>query len=196
MRGTPFIYQGQEIGMTNFDFKGFDEVNDVETLNWNRLLKRFHIPAWLRWKWLKESSRDNARTPVQWSDEANAGFTTGKPWLGINGNYRKINYASQRGDGNSVLGFYKKLIALRAENDVLKYGEFRPLGAKGNVIAWQRVLGDEVWTVLLNFSDRAARAGSLLSGASCGGIVVSNTGRTAMTETLLPYEAVVLRNAE
>ncbi|MDR2053709.1 MAG: alpha-glucosidase [Treponema sp.] len=194
MRGTPFIYQGQEIGMTNFDFKGFGEVNDVETLNWNRLLKRFHVPAWLRWKWLKESSRDNARTPVQWSGEANAGFTTGKPWLGINGNYTKINYASQRGDSNSVLAFYKKLIGLRAENDVLKYGEFRPLGARGKVIAWQRVLDDETWTVLLNFSGRAASAGSLLSGAAGGGIVVSNTGRTAMTKTLLPYEAVVLKN--
>jgi oligo-1,6-glucosidase len=195
MRGTPFIYQGQEIGMTNFDFRGFGEVNDVETLNWNRLLKRFHVPSWLRWKWLKESSRDNARTPVQWSGEVNAGFTTGKPWIGINGNYTKINYASQRGDGDSVLGFYKKLIRLRAENDVLKYGEFRPLGARGSVIAWRRVLGDEAWTVLLNFSGRTARAGSLLSGARGGVIVVSNTGRTAVTETLLPYEAVVLKNA-
>jgi oligo-1,6-glucosidase len=191
LRGTVFIYQGQEIGMTNFDFKGFDDVNDVETLNWNRLLKRFHVPARLRWKWLKESSRDNVRTPVQWSDEANAGFTTGQPWLGINGNYRRINYAAQRDDSNSILSFYKKLIALRAENDVLKYGEFRPLGARGSVIAYQRILGDETWTVLLNFSGRSAGAGSLLRNAA-GGIVVSNTGRTAMTETLRPYEAVVL----
>jgi oligo-1,6-glucosidase len=193
LRGTPFIYQGQEIGMTNFDFRGLEEVNDVETLNWNRLLQRFHVPAWLRWKWLKESSRDNTRTPVQWSAEANAGFTTGKPWLGINGNYQKINYASQRGDGNSVLGFYKKLIRLRAESDALKYGEFRPLGSRGNLIAWQRILGDEAWTVLLNFSARTARAGSLLSEVKGGAIVVSNTGRTTMTEPLLPYEAVVLK---
>jgi oligo-1,6-glucosidase len=195
LRGTPFIYQGQEIGMTNFDFKGFEEVNDVETLNWNRLLKRFLVPAWLRWKWLRESSRDNARTPVQWSGEANAGFTTGRPWLGVNSNYTRINYASQRGDSNSVLGFYKKMIRLRAGSDVLKYGEFRPLGARGSVIAYQRVLGAEVWTVLLNFSGKAAGAGRLLSAAGAAGVVVSNSGRTAITETLLPYEAAVLRNA-
>ncbi|MDR0452797.1 MAG: alpha-glucosidase [Treponema sp.] len=192
LRGTPFIYQGQEIGMTNFDFRGFGEVNDVETLNWNRFLKRFHVPARLRWKWLKESSRDNARTPVQWSAGVNTGFSAGKPWLGINGNYTRINYESQRGDDNSVLGFYKKMIALRAGSDVLKYGEFRPLGAKGSVIAYQRVLGDKAWTVLLNFSPRAARPGPLLAGAAGGSVVASNTGRTAMAETLLPYEAVVL----
>jgi glycosidase len=178
--------------MTNFDFKGFEEVNDVETLNWNRFLKRFHVPSWLRWRWLKESSRDNARTPVQWSDGPNAGFTTGRPWLGINGNYTKINYASQRGNDNSVLAFYKKMISLRAESDVLKYGEFRPLGARASVIAYERVLGDEAWTVLLNFSPRAARPGPLLAGTAGGRVVVSNTGRTDMTETLLPYEAVVL----
>jgi glycosidase len=190
LRGTPFIYQGQEIGMTNFDFKGFEEVKDVETLNWNRLLQGFHVPVRLRWKWLKESSRDNARTPVQWDEKPNAGFSTGKPWLGVNGNYRKINYASQRKDENSVLAFYKKMIRLRAENEVLKYGDFRPLGAKGNVIAWQRVLEDQVWTVLLNFSPRPARFSSLFSGSNR--LIVSNTGRTAMTETLRPYEAVVL----
>jgi glycosidase len=168
----------------------------VETLNWNRFLKRFYVPERLRWKWLKESSRDNARTPVQWSAEANAGFTTGKPWLGINGNYTTINYDSQRGDDNSVLGIYKKMIALRAESDVLKYGEFRPLGAKGSVIAYERVLGDEAWTVLLNFSPRVVRLRPPLSGLTSGDavIVISNTGRPAMTEEmLLPYEAVVLK---
>ncbi|MDR1352630.1 MAG: alpha-glucosidase [Treponema sp.] len=196
LRGTPFIYQGQEIGMTNFDFKGFGEINDVETLNWNRFLKRFHVPARLRWKWLKESSRDNARTPVQWSAGANAGFSTGKPWLGVNGNYTRINYASQRGNGNSVLGFYQAMIRLRAGSDALKYGGFRPLGARENVIAYQRVLGGEAWTVLLNFSAGAARPGPLLSGAAGGRIIASNTGRTAMTETLLPYEAVILKTPE
>ncbi|MDR3337080.1 MAG: glucohydrolase, partial [Treponema sp.] len=191
LRGTPFIYQGQEIGMTNFDFKGFDEVNDVETLNWNKLLGRFGIPKWLRWKWLKESSRDNARTPVQWSAETGAGFTTGKPWLGINSNYTKINYASQRDDSDSILSFYKSMIRLRSESETLKYGEFRPLGAGGNAIAYERVLGSEVYRVLLNFSRRKGKI-RRLGDIAGGSIVASNSGRTEMTDTLEPYEAVVL----
>ncbi|MDR2517686.1 MAG: alpha-glucosidase, partial [Spirochaetaceae bacterium] len=138
LRGTPFIYQGQEIGMTNFDFSGFEEINDIETLNINRLLKKIGVPERLRWKWLRESSRDNARTPVQWSSGAGAGFTTGTPWLGINGNYRRINYESQRDREDSVLGFYRMMIRLRAQSAVLKYGEFRSLGARGSVIAYER----------------------------------------------------------
>jgi oligo-1,6-glucosidase len=198
LRGTPFIYQGQEIGMTNFDFTGFDQVKDVESLNMNRLMKRFHIPAWLRWKWLRVSSRDNARTPVQWSAEDGAGFTTGTPWLGINRNYTRINYASQQNDSGSVVSYYKKLIALRAGSETLKYGEFKPVGSKGGVIAYQRILGGETWTVLLNFSRKPAKtaflaktaAGSVIATSS---ITVSNTNRTELTGTLLPYEALVLK---
>jgi oligo-1,6-glucosidase len=193
LRGTPFIYQGQEIGMTNFDFKGFDEVNDVETLNWNKLLKRFCIPKWLRWKWLKESSRDNARTPVQWSGEKGAGFTSGKPWLGINGNYTKINYAAQRYDSNSVLSFYKMMIRLRSDSETLKYGEFRSLGAEGNVIAYERVSGGETYRVLLNFSRKTGKLKSLAKIPAGSGIVTTNTGRTEMTSLLQPYEAVILK---
>ncbi|GHT79192.1 alpha-amylase [Spirochaetia bacterium] len=203
LRGTPFIYQGQEIGMTNFDFTGFDQVKDVESHNMNKLMKRYHIPAFLRWKWLKVSSRDNARTPVQWSAAAGAGFTTGTPWLGINSNYKRINYASQKNGSDSVLSYYKKLIALRAESETLKYGEFTPVGSKGGVIVYQRTLGDETWTVLLNFSRKPAKiaflaktaAGGALAKSDSGSITiaVSNTNRTKLTGTLLPYEALVLK---
>ncbi|MDR0448516.1 MAG: alpha-glucosidase, partial [Treponema sp.] len=107
LRGTPFIYQGQEIGMTNFDFNGLEEVKDIETHNLSRLMKKMGIPGWLRWKWLRLSSRDNSRTPFQWNAGSGAGFTTGKAWLGINGNYKKLNYQAQRNDPDSVLSFYK-----------------------------------------------------------------------------------------
>jgi oligo-1,6-glucosidase len=191
LRGTPFVYQGQEIGMTNFDFTGFDQVNDVETLNLNRLLKRFGVPRALRWRWLRESSRDNARTPMQWSAAANAGFTTGKPWLGINQNYKRINYESQKGDPGSVLNFYKKLIALRASSETLKYGGFKPLSARGGVIAYERALpgkpGGESYTVVLNISKRRGK-----TAAIPGEIVISNTGRKEPAGILLPYEALVL----
>jgi oligo-1,6-glucosidase len=190
LRGTPFVYQGQEIGMTNFDFTGFDEVNDVETLNLSRLMKRIGLPEWLRWKWLKESSRDNARTPVQWNAAANAGFTTGKPWLKINHNYKQINYESQKNDPDSVLSFYKKLISLRASSETLKYGGFKPLYTRDGIIAYERagVRGSESYIVILNISKKQGKA------VFPGEIIISNTGRTEQTGTLLPYEALVLRN--
>jgi oligo-1,6-glucosidase len=200
LRGTPFIYQGQELGMTNFDFTGFDQMNDVESLNMNALLKRYHVPARLRWKWISLASRDNARTPMQWSAEDGAGFTTGKPWLGINGNHRRINYESQAGDPDSVRNFYKKLIALRSSSETLMYAPFRPRCARGPVIAYDREGEDEVWTVILNFSGRRAdlagalrKAGIDARPALAGGkVAVSNTGRTGLTGKLEPWEAVVI----
>jgi oligo-1,6-glucosidase len=190
LRGTPFVYQGQEIGMTNFDFAGFGEVNDVETLNLNRMMKRLPLPEWLRWKWLRESSRDNARTPVQWNAADNAGFTTGKPWLKINQNYKQINYESQKNDPDSVLSFYKQLVALRASSETLKYGGFKPLYTRGGIVAYERasVRGSESYIVILNISKKSGKA------VFPGEIIISNTGRKEQTGTLQPYEALVLRN--
>ncbi|MDR1948490.1 MAG: alpha-glucosidase [Spirochaetaceae bacterium] len=188
LRGTPFIYQGQEIGMTNFDFTDFSRLDDIESHNMNKLLKRMGLPAGLRWRWIKESSRDNARTPVQWSAAWGAGFTSGKPWLGINGNHKRINYESQTGDPNSVLNYYKKLIRLRAASDTLKYGLFRPLLAKGGLIAYERELEGELFTVALNFSKKPVKADFP------GVMVISNYDRTIQTGILSPWEAMVLKN--
>ncbi|MDR0758669.1 MAG: alpha-glucosidase [Treponema sp.] len=197
LRGTPFIYQGQELGMTNFDFTGFDQVNDVESLNMNALLTRYHVPERLRWKWISAASRDNARTPMQWSAGEGAGFTTGKPWLGINGNHRRINYESQAADPHSVRNFYKKLIALRSSSETLKYAPFTPRHARGPVIAYDREGEDEVWTTILNFSGKRADLAGALRAAETGpdtgcAIAVSNTGRTALTGRLEPWEALVV----
>ncbi|MDR2661653.1 MAG: alpha-glucosidase [Treponema sp.] len=145
LRGTPFIYQGQEIGMTNFDFTGLDQVKDIETHNLNRLMKKLFIPGPLRWKWLRLSSRDNARTPFQWNREPGAGFTEAVrpgepgPWLGINGNHTRINYEAQKDDPDSVLSYYKKMIRIRAESDTLKYGAFRPLFSGRRLMMYRRV---------------------------------------------------------
>jgi oligo-1,6-glucosidase len=157
LRGTPFIYQGQELGMTNFDYKSLDEVNDVVSHGMDRLMKKLHIPGFLRWKWIRASSRDNARTPMQWDDTENAGFSRGKPWLGVNRNYRHINYASQKNDPGSVLNFYKALIALRRNSQCLIYGEFIPLYADNRLMIYQRKLGNETYTVALNFSSRTVK---------------------------------------
>ncbi|MDR1445843.1 MAG: alpha-glucosidase [Treponema sp.] len=213
LRGTVFIYQGQEIGMTNFDFRSLKELNDVESRNLDALMKKMHIPGFLRWKWVRASSRDNSRTPVQWSAAFNAGFTSGKPWIGVNSNYTRINYESQKQNPASVLNFYKKLIALRRSSECLKYGAFervlsggepggeasgtayssgsaegsRPL--PGNLVAYRRSLGGEVYTVVLNFSRRFVRVPLRFPGAE---IVISNTDRTVWSDRLEPWEAVVL----
>ena len=186
LRGTPFIYQGQEIGMTNFDFTGLSQLNDVESHNIDKMMRSLGIPARLRWKWIKMASRDNSRTPVQWDDGPGAGFTDGTPWLGVNGNYVRINYAEQQSRNDSILSFYKKMIALRASSETMKYGDFSPLYSKGGVIVYARELETELIITILNFSKKPARA------AYVGRVAASNTGRESYDGSLAPYEAVVL----
>jgi len=193
LRGTPFIYQGQEIGMTNFDFQSLEEVNDVESHSLNRLMKKMRIPGFLRWKWIKASSRDNARTPMQWDSGNNAGFTAAKPWLGINANFRYINYESQKNNPSSVLNFYKALIALRQKSDCLKYGEFLPIFADTHLMIYQRRLGDEAYTVALNFSSRKKRLPKKI--ALQGTPVVSNSGKVELSEVMLPWEGALIKAA-
>jgi oligo-1,6-glucosidase len=195
LRGTVFIYQGQEIGMTNFDFKSLDEVKDVESLNLDKLMKKFHIPRWLRWKWIRASSRDNARTPMQWSGEKNAGFTGGRPWLGINANYRRINYEAQKKDPASVLNFYKTLIRLRLQSPCLMEGVFRPLYGDSRIMIYSRELGSEVYTAALNLSGREIKLGSVPAGiiGAAGRVAVSNTGRTEAGKRLLPWEGMLFK---
>ena len=210
LRGTLFIYQGQEIGMTNFDFDRLSQLNDVESYNIDKLLRSLFIPKRTRWNWIKTASRDNARTPMQWSMLPGAGFTDGTPWLGINGNHVRINYMDQQRDPDSILNYYRKMIALRASSETLKYGDFAPLYAKGGVIAYSRTLGDERFITLLNFSGKNASAAiDRLTSASSGGsegaghvsinpaltsisIAASNIGRQTYDGSLSPWEAVVL----
>ena len=190
LRGTPYVYQGQELGMTNFDYTGMAQLKDVESFNIDRLMKGMHIPKWLRWKWIRQASRDNARTPMQWSNEIGAGFTSGTPWIGINHNYTTINYTDQQADEDSVLHYYRKMIALRANNDTLIYGDFKPVYADGKVMVYERSLARECYLTLLNFSNQPARANF------DGAVVIANTHITAYKGVLMPYEAVVLKLTE
>ena len=200
LRGTQFLYQGQEIGMTNFDFTNMSQLNDVESHNIDRLFRSFLILPGVRWKWVKASSRDNSRTPMQWSAEPGAGFTEGTPWLGINANHATINYREQQSRADSVLAYYKKMIALRASSDTLKYGDFASSYAKGGVIAYSRTLGDEKYVTILNFSKRSAKAPiDVILGTSPGEpaaevrIAASNIGRESFDGKLQPWEAVVVK---
>lgn len=188
LRGTPYVYQGQEIGMTNFDFTCMEQLKDVESFNIDGLMKRLHIPAWLRWRWIRTSSRDNARTPMQWTPGEGAGFTTGQPWIGLNRNHDHINYQDEEKDPASVLAYYRQMVALRAGSETLKYGAFHPLYAKGGVMAYQRTLAGEQYQIAMNFSTKAVQA------PLEGEWVAGNVDRAAYTGTLAPFEAVVLRS--
>ena len=186
LRGTPFIYQGQEIGMTNFDFTDMTAIRDVESHNIYALAKKLRIPAFCRWRMIKRTSRDNARTPMQWDDAHEAGFTTGTPWIDVNRNKDRINLASQLRDPDSIRSFYKKMIALRADNIVLTEGTFTPLRISRHVFVFEREKDGRRLRVLLNFSKRARRADG------SGRVLLSSNGRSEYGGTLEPYEAVIL----
>ena len=187
LRGTPFLYEGEEIGMTNFDFPDMDKVRDVESINiWN-MGKRLHLPYGLRWRMIKTKSRDNARTPMQWDDSINGGFSAGTPWLSVNGNYPRINVKRQEDDPGSVLAYYRQLIAFRNGSRVLQEGDFTELYRKNGVYAYRRACDGEALTVVISLVE-----GERKNPAS-GEVVCSNYGRETAPAHLAPYEALILR---
>ena len=187
LKGTPFIYQGQEIGMTNFDFTSMAQVQDVESRHIDALLRSWHVPARQRWRMIAPTSRDNARTPMQWTVGPQAGFTTGTPWLGVNGSYRFVNYASQKENPDSLLNYYKQLIPLRRGSETLLSGSFEPLHISDEVFAYRRGGAGEAYTVVLNFSDKPQRVPYV------GELVLSNYGYSRYDGLLQPCESVILR---
>ncbi|KAA1039659.1 glycoside hydrolase family 13 protein [Macrococcus equipercicus] len=153
-QGTPFIYQGQEIGMTNYPFKDISEFNDVHAKNiYNNELVN-GMPKAKIIEMLQRISRDNARTPMQWDDTEHAGFTTGRPWLKVNPNYVDINVEKQLHDDQSIYSFYKKMIKFKKENLIMTYGIFDLVYANHpDVFAYTRTLGDEQVLVIGNLAD-------------------------------------------
>ncbi|GAB7387633.1 alpha,alpha-phosphotrehalase [Bacillaceae bacterium] len=152
LQGTPFIYQGEEIGMTNPNFDDIRDYRDVESLNAYRLLRKQGKPEHEIIAALKQKSRDNARTPMQWSAEENAGFTTGTPWIKVAPNYRTINVANALQDKDSIFYHYRKLIRLRNEYDVIAYGDFRwILEDDPQIFAYVRSYRSESLLVVNNF---------------------------------------------
>ena len=154
LRGTPFLYQGEEIGMTNFPFTQPSQLRDVESIN---LLAQAEKDGRTDWAWngILRKGRDNARTPMQWDATENAGFTDGAPWIGVNPNYPAVNVEQAMADENSILHFYRRLIALRAGSETLKYGDFHMLLPDDpHVFTYERSLRGERVIVCCNFSDR------------------------------------------
>ncbi|WP_459481668.1 alpha,alpha-phosphotrehalase [Clostridium saccharoperbutylacetonicum] len=152
LRGTPYVYQGEEIGMTNAYFTNINQYVDVESLNYFRILKEQGIAEEDIYKVLQERSRDNSRTPMQWNKSLNAGFSDGKPWLSVNDNYNEINVEDSLKDKNSIFYHYKRLISLRKEYDVVAYGNYVPLlNENNNVFAYKREYLEESLIVINNF---------------------------------------------
>lgn len=157
LRGTPFIYQGQELGMENIRMDSLEKYDDIATKGqYDRALK-FGISPKEAFEIVVKRSRDNSRTPMQWDDSDYAGFSTAEPWLEVNGNYRQINARSQEGCEKSVLKFYRKLVALRMSSKyspVIVYGEFVPFYTEDvSVIAYLRILDSRELLVIHNYQD-------------------------------------------
>ncbi|NJP36538.1 glycoside hydrolase family 13 protein [Alkalicoccus luteus] len=190
MRGTPYIYQGEELGMTNVRFDSIEAYEDIETLNMYQEKRAAGVSHEALMEKIYVKGRDNARTPMQWDDTTNAGFTEGTPWLAVNPNYSRINAAKALADPDSLFYVYQKLIQLRKEYDVIVYGDFELIHKESDTIfAYKRCLDDHQLTVFCSFSDQESEPVDTGEGT----ILISNYKRDAGGRiTLQPYEAVVV----
>lgn len=196
MRGTPYYYNGDELGMTNIRFDEIEDYRDVSLLNEYRHQQNIggDIPAFLTEA--KFSSRDNSRTPFQWDDTSNAGFTSGTPWIKVNPNYRQINAASEEKDPNSCLNYFRKLTKLRKENLVLVYGKYTLIDKNNaKVYAYTRELNGKKMLVVLNFSATNASAQTGFNTNNLK-LIMDNYPAVASSKSgvdvqLRPYEAAV-----
>ena len=196
MKGTPYIYQGEELGMTNIRLENIDEYNDIETLNMykDRISKGYTHDDIMNSIYIK--GRDNARTPMQWNDSENAGFTTGKPWLAVNENYKEINAEKALEDKNSIFYHYKKLIDIRKNNDTIIYGDYKLLYEDDkNIFAYIRELNGDKILVVCNFYKDEVNF-KLNQNFSFAEILLSNYSDSSTSVenlTLRPYEAIMYR---
>lgn len=210
MEGTPYVYQGEELGMTNVRFDSIEQYQDIEIRN----MYRERLEKGYAEKDIMESiyakGRDNARTPMQWDDTENAGFTTGTPWLGVNPNYTEINARSQLQDENSVFHYYKKLIHLRKENSIFVDSDFTLLLPEDeNIFAYVREYEGRKLLVAANFTDKevecpllkewgvpADEDGAAKSRDNGVKLLIHNYNDLPSQQKLRPYEAMIWEKAE
>ncbi len=196
-KGTPFIYQGDEIGMTNAHFTALSQYKDLEANNTAAFLQSEHVSHKQIMTFLARKSRDNARTPMQWEDTVNGGFSSHKPWIEVNTNYAKINVSEATSDENSILAFYRQLIALKLQSQLTIDGDFTLISANdSSVFAYQRQLDGQKLIVLGSFSGKKVRYSLPKEIANANGkLVLSNYQDTPNdlnpTLFLRPYEGVV-----
>ncbi|WP_313999508.1 alpha-glucosidase [uncultured Paenibacillus sp.] len=203
LQGTPYIYQGEEIGMTNVQFGSIDDYKDVETLNFYReAVHERGVSPERAMASIYAKGRDNARTPIQWDDSENGGFTAGEPWIAVNPNYREINVEESLRDPDSIFHYYKTLIALRKRHPIMIYGSYDIVAEEHEQIyAYTRSLGEQKWLVVLNFSGKEAQfvLPEALKSFSGGGneLIIANYGDVPAASVeelrLRPYEARVYK---
>ena len=193
MKGTPYIYQGEELGMTNVYFDKLEDYRDIESINaFHQYVDNGLVKAEDMMRYLKEISRDNARTPMQWDDSKNAGFTDGTPWINVNPNYKEINAKAALADPDSVFHYYQELIRLRHTLPIIVYGKFQGLLEDSETIyAYKRILDGQVLTVACNFTDQEQDC-VLCEDPAAEELISNYKGHKA--GKLQPYEArVILR---
>ncbi|MCE5022224.1 alpha-glucosidase [Staphylococcus haemolyticus] len=190
-QGTPFIYQGQEIGMTNYPFESIETFNDVAVRNEYQIVKEQGGDVDQLLNKYRMENRDNSRTPMQWSDSTNGGFTEGKPWFPVNPNYKDINVAHQLDDEHSVLNFYKKLIQLKKSHEIYTYGQFDLIDAENeNVFAYTRQLEGKTVVVAGNLTDKQSSL-TLPFDIDEDAIKLHNYNSQLDATSLKPFEAFV-----
>ena len=195
MQGSPYIYQGEELGMTNYPFRSPDDFRDIESINaYKEWCLSGNVSHEDFWPCITFRSRDNARTPVQWDDSEQAGFTSGTPWIPVNPNYKEINAKAETKDPDSVFHYYKKLIALRKENPVMVYGKYEPLLEDSEeLFVYTRTLDNEKLLIVCNFTDQdvAFTMPEEFTGRSC---LIANMENDYSKNniTVKPYESFVL----
>lgn len=191
MRGTPYYYFGDELGMTNAGFEKIEDYKDMPTLNEYQHQKNIGGDLKKYLEYIKFSCRDNDRTGMQWDSSSNAGFTTGTPWLATNRNYKEINVAVQEKDANSCLNYFRKMIQLRKQNEVLIYGKFTMLDKNNpDVFAYTRELNGKKFLVLLNFTAKNATVNTGIDIGKAKQLITNYTSASS-NGTLKPYEAAI-----
>ncbi len=196
MQGTPYIYQGEELGMTNVAFPTIDNYRDIETLNMYRERTQAGYDEADILRSLHAKSRDNARTPMQWDTTANAGFTAGTPWMQVNPNYTAINAADEVADAGSVFHYYQTLIRLRKQYLIFSEGDFTLLFADHPALfAYQRRLGDQVMTVLCNFYEEPLTLpAAAVAALPLDTLLLGNYAAPVDAAHFRPYEARIYLN--
>lgn len=189
LQGTPYIYQGEEIGMTNLYLNSIEDYRDVESLNAYQIMKAEGRSENEILKVLQDKSRDNSRSPVQWDDSMHAGFTTNEPWIKVADNYQQINVEKALKDENSIFYTYQKLIKLRHERDIITYGEVKPLLEEHKqLFVYERTLGNQVLFVVANFSEEPAELP--VSFDLEGEVLITNND--TVSHKIKPYQAFAI----
>ena len=196
MQGTPYVYQGEELGMTNCPFPTLEDLRDIESINaFHELTEAGKVSPEDMMRYIRLRGRDNARTPMQWDDSANAGFTTGTPWIMVNPNYTEINAKTEMEDPDSVFRYYQKIIGLRKKEKVMVYGTYQLLDPDNEKLyVYTRTLDNEKLLVICNFTEEEETY-SVPEEFSEGEVLISNYHRETVEKEILlkPYEALVLK---